>query len=81
MTIGELTRLVAKISTDFEENNTDLKKEYLLKNIYLYNQLAWKLSNVAGTFGTGYPYYALRGTLEGALPIIEEQIRYNNELV
>ena len=37
MTIGELTRLVAKISTDFEENNTDLKKEYLLKNIYLYN--------------------------------------------
>ena len=26
MTIGELTRLVAKISTDFEENNTDLKK-------------------------------------------------------
>jgi len=48
MTIGELTRLVAKISTDFEENNTDLKKEYLLKNIYLYNQLAWKLSNVVG---------------------------------
>ena len=81
MTIGELSRLVAKISTDFEENNTELKKEYLLKNIYLYNQLAWKLSNVVGTFGTGYPYYALRGTLEGALPIIEEQIRYNNELV
>ena len=31
-------------------------------------------------FGTGYPFYVLDSNLEGQLPIIKEQLRYNNEL-
>ena len=34
-----------------------------------------------GSFGTGYPYYVLKGDLSGQIPIIKEQIRYNNELI
>ena len=34
-----------------------------------------------GTFGTGYPLYALDENLEGNLPIISEQVRYNRQLV
>ena len=33
-----------------------------------------------GSFGTGYPFYVLDDKFQGELPIIEEQIRYNNEL-
>ena len=34
-----------------------------------------------GSFGTGYPFYVLNSNMSGNLPIIEEQIRYNNELI
>ena len=43
--------------------------------------MAKYVSNYNGTFGTGYPFYALDSDLKGKLPIIEEQLRYNKELL
>lgn len=34
-----------------------------------------------GSFGTGYPFYVLQKDLTGQMPVIDEQIRYNNELL
>ena len=81
ITIGELTQAVSDASTEFEKNNTELKRKYLLWNIEAFNIIASKISANRGTFGTGYPFYALDENLEGKLPIIEEQIRYNRQLV
>lgn len=71
----------AEASNDFERNNTDLKREYLLHNIRLYNHIVKMVSGNQGSFGTGYPFYALNPDLTGTLPVIEEQLRYNNELI
>lgn len=68
-------------STEFECNNTELKKLYLIKNILLYNDIVKSVEGNCGTFGTGYPFYALRKNFEGQLPVINEQIRYNEELI
>lgn len=81
ITIKEITQRVEKSSTNFEKTNTDLKRKYLLWNIEAFNIVASKISANKGTFGTGYPFYALDENLEGKLPIIEEQIRYNRQLV
>ncbi len=81
ITIKEITQKVEKSSTNFEKTNTDLKRKYLLWNIEAFNIIASKISANRGTFGTGYPFYALDENLEGKLPIIEEQIRYNRQLV
>lgn len=72
---------VAGISNTFETCNTEVKKEYLIKNIVLYNELVSKIEESCGSFGTGYPFYALTRDLGGNLPIIEEQIRYNHQLI
>ncbi len=71
---------VARVSNEFEQNNSDLKRCYFIENISLFNGVVAKVSGNCGSFGTGYPFYALRGNLTGQLPIIGEQIRYNNEL-
>mgnify|MGYP004530834861 FL=1 len=68
-------------SSIFETNNTDLKRLYILENIKKFNNMAKYVSNYNGTFGTGYPFYALDSDLKGKLPIIEEQLRYNKELL
>ena len=70
-------------STIFELNNTELKRLYILENIKKFNAIREKdeILNISGTFGTGYPFYALDSNLEGQLPIIKEQLRYNNELL
>ena len=81
ITIKEITQKVEKSSTNFEKTNTDLKRKYLLWNIEAFNIVASKISANRGTFGTGYPFYALDENLDGKLPIIEEQIRYNRQLV
>lgn len=81
ITIGELTQAVSDASTEFEKNNTELKRKYLLWNIEAFNLIASRVSVCKGTFGTGYPFYALGKNLEGTLPIITEQIRYNRQLV
>lgn len=71
---------VAKISNDFERENTELKRQYIVSNIIMYNQIVSQIAENMGTFGTGYPFYILDKNLEGALPVIDEQIRYNDEL-
>lgn len=81
ITIGEITSKVETASTDFEKTNTELKRKYLIWNIEAFNIIASKVSVGKGSFGTGYPFYALDKDLKGKLPIIQEQIRYNRELV
>ncbi len=81
ITIGELTHKVEKASTEFEKTNTELKRKYLIWNIEVFNSIASAVSASKGSFGTGYPFYALDKNLQGELPIIEEQIRYNRQLI
>ena len=71
---------VAGLSNRFETCNTELKKRYIAKNITLFNTLISSMLNSKGTFGTGYPFYALEKNFKGTLPVIHEQIRYNNQL-
>ena len=77
ITIG---KEVANISNEFELNNSELKRKYLVLNIQLYNAIVAKINGSCGSFGTGYPFYVLDNDLKGQLPVIDEQIRYNNEL-
>lgn len=81
ITIGEITSKVANSSTDFETSNTDLKRKYLIWNIEAFNLIASSIDVSKGSFGTGYPFYALDKNLEGTLPVIEEQKRYNRQLI
>lgn len=71
----------ADVSTRFERCNNNLKRKYLIKNIERINMIMSHAPGYCGSFGTGYPFYVLDENLEGELPIIEEQIRYNDELV
>lgn len=77
----ELIKKVANSSNDFELNASDLKRRYFLLNIEAFNYIASLISGNRGSFGTGYPFYALPKGLVGKMPIIGEQIRYNNELL
>ena len=77
-TIKEITE---KTSTDFEQVNSELKRKYLIWNIETFNMVVSKVGVNRGSFGTGYPFYALNQDLKGTIPIIEEQIRYNRILV
>ncbi len=77
----EFCTMTANASTDFELMNTELKRQYIISNIILYNNITLTLCERKGTFGTGYPFYVLDNNLQGALPVIDEQIRYNNELI
>lgn len=67
---------VARISSLYENLNTDLKKEYLIKNIETLLEIMKNTIGFKGAFGTGYPFYAL-DDLKGKLPVIKEQIDYN----
>lgn len=79
-TVVSIAKKVRDASNKFEENNSELKRRYLIKNIYTFNFLVSKIDVSCGSFGTGYPFYALKPDLTGKLPVIGEQIRYNNEL-
>ncbi len=81
ITIGEITKGIEKSSTDFEKTNTDLKRKYLVWNIEVFNKIASKVKFGKGSFGTGYPFYVLDENLEGTIPVITEQVRYNRQLV
>lgn len=72
---------VAQASNDFERNNTDLKRRYFIRNIEAFNYLVSLIGSNRGSFGTGYPFYVLQKDLTGQMPVIDEQIRYNNELL
>ena len=80
-TMQTISERVARVSTDFERNNSDLKRRYFIWNIEAFNTIVSKVKGFRGSFGTGYPFYALDSRLEGTLPIIQEQIRYNRKLV
>ena len=79
--IGEVTKRVAETSDEFEKQNTELKRKFLIWNIDAFVTIASFVSVAKGQFGTGYPFYALNTKLEGELPVIKEQIRYNRKLV
>ena len=49
-------------------------------SIYWYNSIHNNKYRL-GTFVTGYPFYILNKELNGNLPVIQEQIRYNKELI
>lgn len=78
--MSNLVREAATASTLFEKENSELKRQYLLANIAAINSVMERTPGYCGSFGTGYPFYALGEGLEGQLPIIDEQIRYNDEL-
>lgn len=79
--IKEWVEKAAKASNDFEYNNTDLKRRYLIRNIQAFNYIVSLIEGNQGSFGTGYPFYVLQSNLTGEIPVIKEQIRYNNELI
>lgn len=81
ITIGEITNLVENASTEFEEANNAIKRKYLIWNITAFNTMAKFVKPSCGTFGTGYPFYVLDKDLQGKLPVIPEQIRYNRQLI
>lgn len=78
--MSNIVNEAATTSTIFENSNIELKREYILENIYVINSIMKMTPGYCGAFGTGYPFYALNVNLEGELPIIDEQIRYNEEL-
>jgi len=71
----------AEASNDIEKTNTELKRKYLIRHVMIYNYIVRMINGNRGSFGTGYPFYALGENLTGNLPIIDEQLRYNNELI
>ncbi len=81
ITVKQVINIVENASTDFEKENSELKRKYLVWNIETFNFLASKVSVGLGSFGTGYPFYALDERMQGKLPIIHEQVRYNRQLV
>ena len=52
-TIEEWTKSVEKISTGFEQINTELKRKYIIWNIEVFNTLASHIKESIATFGTG----------------------------
>ena len=68
-------------SNTYEFTNTQLKNAYMFRFIQLYNAIVSNMPGYRGSFGTGYPFYALDRDFTKELPIIDEQIRYNGELL
>lgn len=79
--IRELIEKVTNASNDFEIDRSELKRKYFIRNIYAFSYLVSLIDGNKGSFGTGYPFYVLEEDLTGEFPVIEEQIRYNNELL
>lgn len=75
-----ICEIAATASTIFERNNTELKRQYVVKNVQVINSVMERIPGYCGSFGTGYPFYTLDSAMNGQLPVIDEQIRYNNEL-
>lgn len=76
-----LIKKVVQSSNDLEKTNTDLKRRYFIRNIQAFNYIVSLIDKNKGSFGTGYPFYILQKDLTGEMPVINEQIRYNNELI
>lgn len=80
-TIKDVVEEAERSSTTFEKTNTDLKRKFLKWNIEVFKMIASTVTVNRGSFGTGYPFYVLDENLNGEIPIISEQIRYNRQLV
>ena len=80
-TMKRLIKKVVQSSNDLETNTSDLKRRYFIRNIQAFNYIASLVNGNRGSFGTGYPFYVLQKGLTGEIPVIDEQIRYNNELI
>lgn len=76
----EFCTYISAISNLFEKCNTDLKREYYASNIIKVVTIMKSTIGFKGSFATGYPFYVLEEDLNGDLPVINEQIRYNDEL-
>ena len=72
-------KMVADISDTYEKENGSIKITYINKNISEFRDLAKLIKTSKGNFATGYPFY-INFTQMDELPVIEEQLRYNNEL-
>ena len=62
---------VANISTQYELINSELKRKYLIFNINLINTIMQSIDGYQGSFGTGYPFYALGKKLDGTFYALE----------
>lgn len=79
----ELCLDAVQYSNKFDGNNfknPNLKKEYIKKNLDIINGVMEDTIGYCGSFGTGYPFYAIDGKFKGNLLVIAEQLRYNKEL-
>ncbi len=71
----------SRASSDFENTNDHVKRRYVVRHIHLFNETVKRIMGNCGSFGTGYPFYALGKNMTGRLPVIAEQLRYNDELI
>ena len=76
-----IVEFVARLSSMYELENTSLKKAYMQQEIENIKNVFKLSSNYRGTFGTGYPFYAVGDDMKYDLPVILEQLRYNTELI
>lgn len=81
ISIDEITREVAEASNSIENNNSKARMVYFLNHLFVWNQINRLSEHSVGTFGTGYPFYSLKYNLKDGFSPIEEQIRYDNELL
>ena len=73
---------VASASNEFELANSQLKIDYFIQQNYIaFATMLKKMAQVEGSFGTGYPFYFLDNKFKGELPVVAEQLRYNNQLI
>lgn len=72
---------VARLSSMYELQNTELKKAYTQQEMQQIKNVFELSKYYKGTFGTGYPFYAVGEDMTYDLPVILEQLRYNNELI
>ena len=72
---------ISKISDLYEKTDSDLKIEYIKRNIEAFRKIVSRVPGNGGFFCTGYPFYALDSDLNGKLPLIKEQLDYNNRLI
>lgn len=79
--IIEFAKRVATISNNYEKTNTELKKDYIRCCIEVVDMIMKGIPGYKGSFGTGYPFYALGENFSGTLPVIQEQLSYNSKLI
>ncbi len=80
LTINNIVNTSSNASSLYEKTNTRLKIEYLKRNVNKIHEVFKNSKGYKGAFATGYPFDVLDSDFKGELPVIEEQLRYNEEL-